>query len=515
MHPCSWLAWFALGGVLSAQGVVRPKPFDPRERGIEGRGPAGQVEVLAWGDQRIVLSRPVRAWEIAELGDGRWVILAGGVDPGLDIYLFDPRSGEVIGLPFHVSDGLRLPPTFASGLGSWPLFELPSLFVLAVERRGRIRCLAVDASRQVPRELASLDLPMTVRDLRVSHDPETEQVRVEFDGADAVLEFVHPLAPRLLAEPRYVDLGDVPPGARVQRTIVVRNGGRRPLRVGASATAGLELVGGGSLQIEPGEARELSLTVDVPASGSVRGSVRLDSPVVGASVSIAVRGSVVATAIPDGTKPPDPSTRSAGPDRRPTELQAGDGSARSNTLPVLGAELARSIELRRLDRGRISAEGLAAFWRDLEVASGRGGADSLVLRNDDTGQVRSVARSEPQLVLDAIVGDSLSVALARDGLMSAFLPLAVIRPSLRIERGTCAVRTAPNRSFLLCSVAIDERRRPVEVLAAVRGVADATGDARIAVSSIAVGSGPAHFVVAESARSPDRLAWSDVVTLAE
>lgn len=507
MHVLGSMAAVLLATTLSSQDFVRPVPFDPSEKGIVERGPPGKVEVLEIGDQRIVFSRAVRGWEIGELPGGRWVILAGGVDPGLDIYVFDPQRGEVIGLPFHVTNGLRLSPTFANGAGAWPLFEVPHLFVLAVERRGRISCIAVDASRQVPRELASLDLPLSVSDFRVSFDATTEQVRVEFDGADAVLEFAHPLAPRLVVEPHHVSLGDLAPGEVRQVGFRLRNVGRRPLRIQPRVSgAGLSIDRSDPIDIEAGGENGLMLTVRAPERGRVRGMVGVDSAVIGASVSIAVRGRVQVTA---RTEPTSPEIAGDRPDDAtvPDELESVPDPAPDATLEPFRRRELRGIAWWRLDADRV--------WVDATAALESRGSDRarLVVRNRFTGGEVVAPRAGRACVVDARAGDSLSVGVIDGTKESPFVTLCEVRPELRVEDGVCVVESAPNVPFFLLLVEPAADGQPKRVLRSWRGVAGADGSARFSVAGLRHGTRRLHLVAAEAAGEPGRLTHSPIVVV--
>ena len=121
--------------------VLEPGP----ESGLEllpPNAPDGLVSQLSWtppGSEEpivVTLLRPAETCVAAVTADGNGlVVLAGGVRDSLDLWLVDRREPRPHVLP--TSGGRRLPESFNSGLGSWPLVEGPDLVLFAFVKEGR------------------------------------------------------------------------------------------------------------------------------------------------------------------------------------------------------------------------------------------------------------------------------------------------------------------------------------------------------------------------------------------
>ena len=155
-----------------------------------GDGPFTVVPIV--GELQVHLPRPVADWELAELPDGEYVILAGGIRDDLSILRFHAQSGIVE--RFDTVGGRRLPSAFRDGQGSWPLIGGPRLWMFAWEQDGRVQFRAMAPRRPLA---SRSDLPLRTHGFEARLDPTTWQVHVTFPGANQALQFTHPDAPRL------------------------------------------------------------------------------------------------------------------------------------------------------------------------------------------------------------------------------------------------------------------------------------------------------------------------------
>ncbi len=493
-------------------GLERVTVLDPEAAGIKAIEDGETTTALQCRGFEIVFSRPVSRWEVGELPGGKWVVLAGGAQPGVDFYLFDPSNGEV-GLPFHVRDALRLPGDFGHGNGSWPLASPPHLFLFAVEKSRRCEFFAVDFTNQVPSELTSKSVAIEASGFDVGYDQNSQQIEVSFRGVEDRLTFVHPLAPKLAVEPRTLDFGSVPVGATVLRTLTLRNAGRRPATLLLSSEhEAFSVRGDAAVDVPAGGERRIDVAFAGADPAIVLSALKIDSAVVGVSTSVPLRGEVRAAMVAE-PETPEVVTQSEPGERSDTSVPA---PAPATPLPTLSVEDLGMLTARRLDEHRILVRGSlgldAAAMPDLFEKER---ALALEFTNPATKGAWSMALDASQQVrvcVRAGAGDRVEVALRDATGMTDAMSWLDVRPGLRVVGDRCVVDVAPDRPFFLMSVEPDASgEKPVRVLRAWRGRADGRGRAVVPLSAIPRGREPVYLAIGERRRDGTTLAHSELV----
>lgn len=523
---CCGLALASVAGAQKTLDLQRPEVLEPEATGFEPLVVDGAIAALQRGPQRLVFSRPVARWEAGALADGRWLILAGGVERALDLYVFDPRDGSA-GLPFGTSGGLRMPAMFNEGLGSWPLVETPHLFLFVVEQGEGCRFHAVDFSRGVPRSLAQQDLAPDVRGFDVQFDADSQRVAVGFTGDPARVEFAHPLAPLPVVTPQSVEFGQLQAGASAEREISLHNAGRRPLhwRVGCDGAAfSLDAPGEAVDRVlQPGARAMLRVRFMPLGLGVQSGVVRVYTAVApGGVVSIAIRGeSVLAVVGRDGEGSREPGV---GPD--PTETAPDRGgdpltdppaavpdprppSLRALTTDDLGAVTTVRLDARRVwIGGRLALDPATyprALWTNQSV--------ECVVENVATGRrwVRPITQAgQLGLAVRAFAGELLRIGLRDVRTEPELLDLVRVAPRLVVDDDELVVLAAPGTRYWLQAFTKTE---PERVVATWSGDTDTTGAARIPRAALPQFEVEVWWRVVESGRGAGVLVESAAVRL--
>ena len=349
-----WLVTAVVATAASprAQGPLEaPRPLAPealRAAGIapaKPRGPIARIDCDADPSRGFVATSvpvvdaaPESEWSFAEAAGGRrLVVLGGGIQTSLDVWVIDRVTGASVHLP--TQGGRRMPSRFNGGAGPWPLLEGGELILLAFERNGATQFRALDGSGA---ELAAIELAGEVAAFHVTPQAAEHRVRVRFTGSAEVVEFHHPRAPRLEVDVAAVDFGESPLGAPRERSVTLRNAGRSRLEVR------LELAGGSPftaaeerLAIDPGAAAPLAVRFVPVALGAAeqRLTLHAEGAVPRVVVLLQGRGVDAATTSPDVPFAPAPpatgrSEAARGEPRRRAEPAATAGGAASQRAPA-------------------------------------------------------------------------------------------------------------------------------------------------------------------------------------
>lgn len=487
----------AQGDADTAHAVSWPRPvvLDPSAHGIVAESAGNRVVGLRLSASStgpdLVFKNPVQDWQVGEYPDRTRVVLAGGVRESLDIYQWDPVSGQID--RYETRGGRRLPEHgFGAGLGSWPLRDGRHLSLFAFESEGRVHVRAWGAGRV----LAARVLPGNVTDCEIFVDDVRQLVRVEFPdaGADSVLGFVHPLAPRLTfpsISGRVVEF-TATAGEPARASIVMQNGGVRR----CEATLVIE---GDGFVLAPidGDATTIVLdggaqvTRDVVFTGSVRGEftgrLSVESPLPSVRAAIVLRARVVDANARVEVPAPAVTIPRADPQVAPAGTTPAPLPAERSARRVLTRDDIEALSVVRTGPAVIRASGRigeahAAATVRVRVRVGRSSAEQELAPDGAFDlQVAGVAAGEvPQL---AVVG---AAETAEREIALEPIAAAVLRDGDEI-----AVCVGRFEEFLLAVFAAGDERRPLRVW---RASADGSGVARIPVGYLGHGTTPLDLV---------------------
>lgn len=487
VQPVDWTRSESKLHVEQFEGRIRRVSWDVPE------GPGGQVV--------IPLANPVLDLEAALLPQNRaLVLLAGGVREGesLDLYVAD-RRGRVYS--FESQGGGRLPPDFADGLGSWPVFDGLDVLLFAFRRQGRIWFNAIGlswsdpAASEKPPLLARREMAATgshgeaVTGFTAVSDLASNQVRVTFAGGADKVEFAHPMAPRPELQPTLVDFGRQHLGRTSERQVEVRNTGKRTLHLQLKTHAPFELVGPGERDVAPGDKADIGVRFAPEAAGTAQERLQVLSNSSLPNLAVRLHGDGVDPAAPPAVAPAPAAVAEATPPPAPPPAPPATAPA------VLGCS---SVRVEPQPGARVRVTGIANVAGpgiELRLGSGSGGE----------AQVGADAMGAFAAELSAVAGDLLTaMAVGEDGSRSQLVELGRVLPWLQRDGDDLVLHGAPGRPFVLFAVAAAADGRVAAGADSWRGQLDAQGRRRLALAAFAPAAPPAVVAVVDPGGRPRR-----------
>ena len=162
-----------------------------------------------------------------------WARREGGLERRLATFVGDARMSQVMQRPRTASSANKGRPTFAGSLFAW------------------IRRWILTIALGVSLTLAGILVLFAITAIR-------------FGSARAAVAYFKGYSPCLVAAP--LRLGEVKPGARVPALLRVKNVSRKQVTIlGGTASCGCVLIEQLPTEVEPGEHRDLRITVRVPS----------------------------------------------------------------------------------------------------------------------------------------------------------------------------------------------------------------------------------------------------------